>query len=143
MVVDEDQIEPAQQTPAGHLIRYCSRYPNQHGAHVGLFGMVNVLGRHGMLAPDEEQFRREANAWYEAAYPDPCRANPNAYDHPRTASWFRSSATSLLTRIPGYLAILDSHRIAWQQLVTSDPGRIVYEDAVQVVAVAPYGRPGT
>jgi hypothetical protein len=49
-------------------IRFRSVYPGIKGQRVGVFGLVNVLGRHGMLAPEEEQFRRENNAWYNAAY---------------------------------------------------------------------------
>lgn len=94
-----------------------------------------------MLTPAEERFRRDTNAWYDAAYPDPCLTNPRAYDHPHAASWFKSSAASapLLDRLPGYLAILDSHRVAWRRLATDDPGEVVYEDEFQVVAI---GRPG-
>lgn len=121
------------------LIRFCSRYPNDHGAFTGVFGLVNVLGRHGMLTPAEERFRRETNAWYDAAYPDPCRTNAKAYDHPRASSWFKSSATMLLARVPGYLEILDAHRVAWQRLTADTPGVVVYEDEFQVVAVASAG----
>jgi len=134
MVAEDAEYE---RLPVGRLLRYCSRYANRHGAFVGVFGLVNVLGRHGMLTPAEERFRRENNAWYDAAYPDPTRTNPKAYEHPRTASWFRSSPASapLLTRLPGYLAILDSHRVAWRRITTDDPGDVVYEDEFQVVAV--------
>lgn len=117
-------------------IRFRSKYPNRHGHHVGIFGLVNVLGRNGMLTPEEELFRRENNDWYDAAYPDPYRDGylvPAA--DPRAFSWFRPTSTALIERVRGYLAILDAHNVAWEEVRTTDPGTIVYSDEYQVVAV--------
>jgi hypothetical protein len=114
-------------------VRFRSAHPNVHGFHVGVFGLVNVLGRHGMLAPDEERFRRENNAWYDAAYPEPAIYGENV--HPHAAAWFRSAAFNLMENIPGYLSILDAHRIAWEEVRTTDPGKIIYADEFQVVAI--------
>jgi hypothetical protein len=122
-------------TSTAPYIRYCSANARVDGSHVGIFGLVNVLGRHGMLSPAEEAFRRENNAWYDAAYPDPCRHNPDAYAHPLAAAWFKATSGSLVARVDGYLAILDTHRVAWQRLETTDPGRVTYEDDYQVVAI--------
>jgi hypothetical protein len=85
-------------------------------------------GRHGMLTPDEERFRRENNEWYDVAYPDPSRIGTSAYDpeaNPHAASWFKPAASGLINRVHGYLAILDAHNIAWEKVETTDPGRIV------------------
>ena len=119
-------------------MRFRGRYPNRDGYHVGVFGLVNVLGRHGMLTPAEEAFRRANNAWYDAAYPDPGRTDPSVYDqqlNPGAAAWFKPTATTLLRRVDGYLAILSAHSVAWQQITSPDPGRVVYEDGFHVVAV--------
>lgn len=91
-----------------------------------------------MLTPDEEQFRRENNAWYDEAYPDPCQTDPSVYDravNSLAAAWFKSTATHLIERIPGYLAILDAHNVAWEEVRADDPGRIIYSDDYQVVVV--------
>lgn len=114
-------------------VRFRSARPNASGCHVGVFGLVNVLGRHGMLTPDEERFRRENNAWYDAAYPEPPIYGDHL--HPHAAAWFKTSASDLIRRITGYLSILDAHRIAWQEIRTTDPGMIIYEDVFQVVAI--------
>lgn len=117
-------------------VRFQSRYPNAAGLHVGIFGLVNVLGRHGMLAPHEERFRRENNDWYDAAYPDPGAAEGIYRDNAGpSAAWFKETSTELIARVTGYLAILDAHAIAWHELRTTDPGAIIYEDDYQVVAV--------
>jgi hypothetical protein len=95
-----------------------------------------------MLTPAEEIFRRDNNAWYDTAYPGPCTVDPSVYDqqlHPGAASWFKPSATTLLRRIDGYLAILSAHAVAWQQVTSPDPGRVVYEDEFPVVAVSRTG----
>ena len=119
-------------------VRFRSVYPGAKGYKVGVFGLVNVLGRHGMLTPDEERFRRESNGWYDAAYPSP---TSHYQEHPDAVAWFKDTATELLERIPGYLAILDAHRIAWEQARTSAPGLIVYEDACQVLAISESSAP--
>jgi hypothetical protein len=113
-------------------VRFRSVYQGAQGYKVGVFGLVNVLGRHGMLTPDEERFRRESNAWYDAACPSP---TAHYQEHPDAVAWFKDTAAELLERIPGYLAILDAHRIAWEQARTSAPGLIVYQDACQVLAI--------
>jgi hypothetical protein len=61
-------------------VRFRSRYPNVAGFYVGVFGLVNVLGRNGMLTPEQEHFRQVGNAWYKAAYPDPCTVDQGVYD---------------------------------------------------------------
>lgn len=123
-------------------VRFRSEYPNQAGEHVGVFGLVNVLGRHGMLTPAEERFRRENNAWYDARYPNPCDTNPSAYDpavNSHAAAWFKPTASELISRISGYLSILNAHSVAWEEARTRDPGRLVYSDEYQVVAVPHHG----
>ncbi|MZG03727.1 hypothetical protein GTW62_15855, partial [Streptomyces sp. SID5614] len=44
-------------------------------------------------------------------------------------------ATHLLDRIPGYLALLAAHGVPCERLESADPGRVVYEDDVQIVVV--------
>jgi hypothetical protein len=120
------------------FVRFESARPDVTGRHIGIFGLVNVLGRHGMLTAAEEAVRREANSWLDAAYPDPCTTHPTVYDpeiHPGAAAWFRATATGLLERVPPYLALLDAHAVAWRRVSTSEPGRIIYEDPFQVVAL--------
>jgi hypothetical protein len=115
-------------------VRFQSAYPGVKGFKAGVFVLVNALGMNGMLTPDEERFRRENNAWYNQAYP---AATTHYAQHPKAVAWFKDSSSELLERIPGYLAILDAHRIAWEEARTASPGVIVYEDAWQVLAVAP------
>lgn len=116
--------------------------PNERGGFSGVFGLVNRLGQGKELGYEEECFRRVNNRWYDSAYPDPSDIDPTVYDHelnPYAAAWFKVTAAHLLERLGGYLAILDRHGVAYEIRRTDHPGRIIYEDAYQVVAVPDTG----
>lgn len=120
-------------------VRFQATQRDQKGRLVGVFGLVNSLARAGRLTETQERFRRANNDWYDASYTDPSTVDPSVYDqelHPAAAAWFKSSAIHLIERVGGYLAILDAHGIDWVRLDSQDPGRIVYEDADQIVVVA-------
>jgi hypothetical protein len=93
-----------------------------------------------MLSPEEYSWWRANNDWYNAAYTDPSTVDPSIFDltrHPHTACWFKESATHLLSRVPGYLQLLDAHCVEWVEVRSADPGIVLYEDDVQIVVV-PY-----
>jgi hypothetical protein len=117
---------------AYRFVRFQSAHPNRHGRYPGLFGVVNGLGRAGLLSPDEHRFWRTNNDWYHATLPLP---GATVYDSPGAAAWFRTSATRFLAPVPGYLAIMDAHGLGYVEMRSDAPGRIVYEDDFQVIAV--------
>ncbi|MFP3465550.1 hypothetical protein [Leifsonia sp. SIMBA_070] len=49
-------------------------------------------------------------------------------------------AIDLIEKTWLYTELLDSHQVAWERVESSDPGRIVHEDDVQVIAV-PWSNP--
>ena len=51
--------------------------------------------------------------------------------------WFKLTATHLLERVPGYLALLDRYGVAWVERRSDAPGRVLYEDEVQIVVAVP------
>lgn len=120
-------------------VRFQAAAPDERGHFKGVFGLVNNLARSGRLSSEQERVRREGNAWYDAAYPDPSRVDPDVYDpdvNPGAAAWFKVSATHLIERVAGYLEILDAHGVDCREVRSSaPPGRVVYEDDVQVVVV--------
>ncbi|GAA2435125.1 hypothetical protein [Streptomyces macrosporus] len=121
-------------------VRFQAATGNERGVCPGIFFLVNGLAREGRLTEAQERFRRAANAWYDAAYANPAEVDPTVYDpavNPGAVAWFKTSARHLIERVDGYLEILDAHGVAYRCLRSSDPGRIVYEDEVQVVAVPP------
>ncbi|MEU6659104.1 hypothetical protein [Streptomyces sp. NPDC046821] len=120
-------------------VRYQATAPNERGHLTGIFGLVNRLGRSGKLSEAQERFRRENNAWYDQAYTDPSTVDPSVYDpavNPTATAWFKPTATHLLERIGGYLEILAAHGVDCRLVRSADPGRVIYEDDVQVVVVA-------
>ena len=122
------------------FVRYQACRPNRHGAYPGVFGLVNGLALGGNLNEMELAAWRDGNDWFNAAYPDPSKSVPGIYDpelNPQAAAWFKDTATHLIERVEPYLEMLRQHNVEFRQLVSNDPGIIVYEDSVQVVVV-PY-----
>ena len=112
--------------------------PNSRGAYIGIFGLANGLARSGRLGPSDWSWWQSSNDWFDAAYPDPATVDPTLFDrtrNPIVTCWFKDTAT----RVDGYLALLQRHDIGCGRRQTSDPGRVLYDDAVQVV-VAPRSR---
>ncbi|MEW1758464.1 hypothetical protein AB0393_18375 [Streptomyces cyaneofuscatus] len=130
---------------AVQYVRFQSPHRNTRGHFTGVFGLVNNLAREGRLSDEQESFRRRNNSWYNGAYTDPSTVDPHVYDdkiNPGAAAWFKPSAARLLAPVPGYLEILSAHGIDCQTLRSADPGRVIYEDDVQVVVV-PYALDAT
>lgn len=80
---------------------------------------------------------RRANAWYDAAYPDPGRIDPSLFDrsiYPAATCWFKTAPRFILRRVPEHLALLDRYGVRWRVRRTSSPGVVHYEDAFQLIA---------
>jgi hypothetical protein len=126
-------------------IRYQSPTPGIRGVRTGVFGLTNVLGRSGQLSTEEHRDWRAGNDWFTHAYPDPSDTDPSVYDehlNPCATAWFKDSATHLLDRVPRYLEILHAHGVPCERVEAEDPGRVIYEDDVQIVVVPHAPSPG-
>ncbi|MFJ6696546.1 hypothetical protein ACIQM4_10785 [Streptomyces sp. NPDC091272] len=125
--------------PAAGYVRFQGTTPHARGHLPGIFALVNGLARDGRLSPEQERFRRANNDWYDGAYPEPSSVDPTVYDHavnPGAVAWFKAGSTELIERVPGYLEILAAHGVECLEVRSENaPGRIVYEDAWQVVVV--------
>ena len=123
--------------------RYQSAVPNRRGEFPGVFALANGLASEGRLAPADHEWWVTSNRRCESLYPDPSMVISTCYDrdiNPGARSWFKDTATELLAVTADYLALLDRYGVPWAELRSSSVGRLVYEDAVQVVAV-PYSYP--
>ena len=122
-------------------IRYQSPTCNHRGLRPGVFGLANSLAHRGLLIHSDWSFWREGNDWFNQAYPDPSAADPSVYDrqlHPQATAWFKETATHLIQRVQPYLQLLHAYGVPCEEVQSHDPGRIIYEDDVQVVVV-PHG----
>jgi hypothetical protein len=120
-----------------HVVRWRGTEPSRSGLLSGVFAHVNSLFLHGLLSDEDVAFRETHNAWYHQHVPVPTEVDPTVYDralNPGAVSWFRSTATDCIARVAGCLAILDGHGIPWERVRTTDPGLVLYEDELQVVA---------
>jgi hypothetical protein len=118
------------------FVRFRSPVADARGRYVGLFGLVNGLARDGRLSGADAALRRTRNDWFDAAYADPSTVDPSVYAaNPLAAAWFKASAAHLVEACAEYCELLDRYEIAWRRDVSTDPGRIVYEDEHQIVAV--------
>jgi hypothetical protein len=121
------------------FVRFQDVEVSDRGIHVGVFGLVNVLGRGGDLGEVDEAYRVRMNRWFDDAYTDPSTVEPETYDrrvNPQAVAWFKvPAADHLVEATRGHLEILDRHGVVWERVDSDDPGRVVYEDAHQVVVV--------
>ncbi|MFE7582432.1 hypothetical protein ACFU5Y_12855 [Streptomyces gardneri] len=120
------------------FVRFQGTVRGPRGNFPGVFALANGLAREGRLSGDEYTFWRTNNDWYDANYPDPSSTDPHVYDHdlhPGAAAWFKTTAVHLVDRVAGYLDLLAAHGVACERVESSAPGRIIYEDDVQVVVV--------
>jgi hypothetical protein len=120
------------------FVRYQSAVPNRLGRFPGVFALANGLHRSGLLTPADQIWLQDANRRATAAYPDPSTVDPDCYDqdrNPGARAWFTADARHLLDLTGPYLEMLDRYGVPWVQLSTRTPGRIVYRDDVQVIAV--------
>ncbi|KTR03665.1 hypothetical protein [Curtobacterium luteum] len=125
------------------FIRYQSAVPNRHGRFPGVFALANGLRRDAVLRPEDGAWLLRANLGATAAHVDPTTVDATCYDpsvNPGARAWFVAEAVGLLEMTAPYLELLDRYEVPWVQLTTRSPGRIVYRDASQVVAV-PYRHP--
>ncbi|WOH18078.1 hypothetical protein IRJ34_17240 [Paenarthrobacter sp. GOM3] len=120
------------------FVRYQSTTPDAKGRYLGIFALANRLAKDGRLSPEDWGRWRSANDFYDAAYATPGAA---IYESPQAQAWFKLSATHLLDRIGFYSDLLRRHDVPCDAFYSADPGTILYEDDVQVVAI-PYSGKG-
>jgi hypothetical protein len=121
-------------------IRYQSTVPNRRGSFPGVFALANGLASENLLSSQDAVWHRAANDRANALYVDPTSVVPGCFDpivNAGARSWFKATAGELLEMTQGYLDLLTSYGVGWVELRTSTPGRITYQDDVQVVAVPP------
>lgn len=121
-------------------IRYQGVEANHRGQFPGIYGLANGLARAGKLSPGDYLWWQAANAFGDAAYPDPSALHSEVYNrqiNPHAQAWFKTSAKHLIAYTAGYLVLLRKYGVAVVELRSNNPGALLYEDSVQIV-VNPY-----
>lgn len=116
-------------------VRYQSSVPDGRGLFLGIFALANRLAKQGALSRQDWESWRKANDFYDAAYPTPGKSIYDSAVNPSAQAWFKSTATHLLTGMDFYMELLRRHDVDCQVFYSRDPGRILYEDDVQIVVV--------
>jgi hypothetical protein len=121
-------------------IRFVTRKVHQNSLRrTGIFQEAFRLRNAGHLPEYEEAILCELLEWFNSNLPKPHRftnSKPPYYRKKNEAiSWFKHTATEHIAKARHILTILENHGIHAEMITTDRPGYIVYEDAVQIVAV--------
>ncbi len=104
------------------------------GQPLGVLHAVRYLRDEGILTPAERSVSDPVFQWMYDHLDAPDETILVA--HPEAVSWFRATATECLRQAELLITILEAHG----QIVTRrhevDPGPLVYEDSVQVLALS-------
>jgi hypothetical protein len=103
-----------------------------------VFALADGLRETGRLTRRVVDWMAMWNAHMNAEYADPSAVVADCHNRdidPGARAWFRVRAVELIRITRDYLDLLDGHNVQWHELRIRRPGRIVYCDEVQVVAV--------
>jgi hypothetical protein len=121
----------------GDLIRFVTRTRHPpHGHRSGVVKAAYALWRANSLATQEHEELRTILDWLEEHLERPARLSVSR--HPRAQStalsWIRASAQEHLSRLRRLAALAEAGGAVIDELRTTRPGYVVYEDVHQVVA---------
>jgi hypothetical protein len=96
-----------------------------------------ALWRANILPAQEQEELRSILDWFNERLAKPKRLSVSRHSHPDSTaiSWMRTTAHEHLRRLRQLAVIVESSGTAVDELRTSRPGYVVYEDGHQVVAL--------
>jgi hypothetical protein len=98
----------------------------------GLLVASHWLRDYGAIPPEDHRRLVRTLLWFNESVPIPRILKSE--ENRRALSWFRSSATDAIARAWELVSIARENGMHVDVLRTSDPGIVLYEDPVQVVA---------
>ncbi len=110
-----------------------SEQNNNSNEKQGFFMAMQELRENNTLYPWEIAIDKAVYHWFNKNL-----AVPHVQSREgkiRAISWFKSSATEYIENMRKFSAILEAHDYPVEQLITSRPGKILYEDNYQIVAI--------
>ncbi|HET8782296.1 MAG TPA: hypothetical protein VFM63_07755 [Pyrinomonadaceae bacterium] len=118
------------------FIRFVSREIDEDSrVSAGLFRAADKLINEVWLPDYEYDALREPMNWFDEHLKTPYDFRLEPADlADRSVCWFRSTAKEHLRRAWEMVAVLEERDILIRMIKTEDPGYILYEDEVQVLA---------
>ena len=108
-----------------------SQDPDSH-RKTGILVAANEVRDDGSLPVDEHRKLRELLEWFNRHLPEPKPLDDDG--NARALSWFKPGAKVAIRQMWALKALLDAYNFHVEVHKTSDPGTIIYEDDLQVVA---------
>jgi hypothetical protein len=107
----------------------------ESGQPLGIFHAVRYLRDDGQLTMEQETAANAVFDWLSDHLDAPGEQLLAA--HPAAVSWFRATASQHIEQAQRLIPILEAHGHHVTRVERPDPGRIVYSDSAQVLALPP------
>lgn len=114
------------------FVRFVVGSDGQHHKELtGLFTEARLLRERGDLTAEEDARLENVYEWFRVHVPVPPFSSGR---FPRDAvAWFKGDAAEAVTRMWDIVALLREHGVEVRLLRSANPGRVVYEDELQVL----------
>lgn len=103
----------------------------------GLFMAMDDLREKNDLYDWESAQEKEIYQWFKKhlKVPEIQSGEGNHNAKPKAISWFKDSAKEHIEKIRQYAQMLAAHDYPIKQLITEQPGKVLYEDEYQIAAI--------
>jgi hypothetical protein len=106
---------------------------------LGVFQAIFNLRDASALSNNQEVHLEELRTWFNENLDKPKKftnAKPPYYRKRQNGiSWFKDSAKDHISKIWELVALLEAHDVRVEMIKTDQPGYVIYEDQLQIVAV--------
>lgn len=137
-ILDDDWADIASRLdelqPLVEYVRFEGTEPTRRRTRPDAMALAKGLAHSGRLTPEDRAWWGSHENLMNDASATPGNPPIDRTQHPDAQSFIRADAAHLLDLTRGCLDLLDRNDVGWREVRTYDPGRILYADAVQVVA---------
>ena len=110
------------------------------GKEVGVLVAGHTLRDEGDLSVDDHRELRLCLKWFNDNLSVPSTETVYTVQDKRALSWFKPSAVEHIRRMWELKSVLDRHDIHVAVLKTNQPGKILFEDDLQLIALPRKGQ---
>ena len=126
--------------PETYIRFVTSDQDDQSGSSRGVFHAAYGLQRSTFLEPHEYDWLGDTIVWYEKNLPVPTYLKKTRKNE-LAICWFRVNAQQKIQRLWDLVHLLEEFCVFIRTIKTKTPGRIVFQDEFQIVAVPEYRTP--